>query len=111
MIEDYATGGDGFLTEDKMRKACGLELRVRHEETGMGGVGLLHVSDSDSQEERDLEESQYSALRDFLVKHLLDECLSDVTAWEFKKVYAQSSDRPNASYQTAIEELKGKKMV
>ena len=66
----------------------------------MGGVGLLHVSDS--QEERELEERQYSALRDFLVEHLLDECLSGVTAWEFKKVYTQSGDRPNASYQTAI---------
>ena len=109
MIEDYATGGDGYLTEDKMRKACGLELRVRHEETAMGGVGLLHVSDS--QEERDLEERQYSELRDFLVKHLLDECLSDVTAWEFKKIYAQSSDRPNASFQTAIKELKGRNLV
>ena len=75
----------------------------------MGGVGLLHVSDS--QEERELEERQYSALRDFLVEHLLDECLSGVTAWEFKKVYTQPSDRPNASYQTAIKELKGRKMV
>ena len=109
LIDDYATGGDGFLTEDKMRKACGLELRVRHEETAMGGVGLLHVSDS--QEERDQEELQYTALRDFVVTNLLAESCSDITLWEFKKVYAQSSNKPNASHQTAFKELKTRKMM
>ena len=109
LIEDYATGGDGFLTEDKMRKACGIELRVRHEETAMGGVGLLHVSDS--QEERDQEDLQYTELRDFIVKNLLVESCSDITLWEFKKVFAQSSNKPNASHQTAFKELKTRKLM
>ena len=37
IIDDYATGGDDFLTEDKMRKACGLSIRVRHTETAAWG--------------------------------------------------------------------------
>ena len=106
MIEDYATGGDGFLTEDKMRKACDLELRVRHQETAMGGVGLLHVSDS--QEERDLEEKQYTALRDCLVEHMLETCVSDITIWEFKRFHGGVQNRPNATHQTMFKELQSK---
>ena len=74
-----------------------------------GGVGLLHVSDS--QEERDQEELQYTALHDFVVTNLLAESCSDITLWEFKKVYAQSSNKPNASHQTAFKELKTRKMM
>ena len=109
MIEDYATGGDGFLTEDKMRKACGLELRVRHQETAMGGVGLLHVSDS--QEERDLEEKQYTALRDRLVEHMLETCVSDITIWEFKRFHGGVQNRPNATHQTMFKELQSKNFM
>ena len=113
MIEDYATGGDGFLTEDKMRKACGLELRVRHQETAMGGVGLLHVSDS--QEERDLEEKQYTALRDRLVEHMLETCVSDITIWEFKRFHGsvQNQAECNSSnnvQRAAIQKLYAKRL-
>eukprot|EP00438_Fugacium_kawagutii_P034932 Skav206393 [mRNA] locus=scaffold834:643982:646531:- [translate_table: standard] len=109
MKESYTTGGDGFLTEDKMRKACGLELRVRHEETAMGGVGLLNVSDS--QEERDVEEEQYSSLRDFLVKHLLETCASDITVWEFKRIQGNILQKPNATQQTLFKELQAKNLL
>lgn len=109
MIEAYATGGDGFLTEDKMRKACGLELRVRHEETAMGGVGLLRVSDS--QEERDLEEDQFSGLRDFLVKHMLETCISDIALWEFKRIAGTAVQKPNMTLPAMFKELQAKNLM
>ena len=38
LIENYCNGGDGCLTEDVMRDACGLPVRVRRvqEEEGLG---------------------------------------------------------------------------
>ena len=40
LIEDYCNGGDGHLTEDVMREACGLPMRVRQvqEEDGLGNL-------------------------------------------------------------------------
>ena len=66
-----------------MRKACGLSLRARHLETNEGGLGLLHVPES--QEERDFEDSQYQSLYDDIFTHLMQLCLSDVTLFEFKQ--------------------------
>ena len=107
IIDDYATGGDDFLTEDKMRKACGLSIRVRHTETAAGGAGLLQVSDS--QEERDEEEAQYQALRDFIVQHLLEKGLSDITFWEFKRL--ECSQKPNAATQTIFQQLEKRHLM
>lgn len=109
IIDDYATGGDDFLTEDKMRKACGLSIRVRHAETAAGGAGLLQVSDS--QEERDEEESQYQALRDFLVQHLLQKGLSDITFWEFKRITLNVPKKPNAPPQTLFQQLEKRRLM
>ena len=41
LIEDYCNGSDGHLTEDIMRDACGLPVRVRQvqeEEEGLGNI-------------------------------------------------------------------------
>eukprot|EP00435_Cladocopium_sp_Y103_P008302 s3962_g2.t1 len=104
MIDEYATGGDDFLTEDKMRVACGLPLRVRHLETAAGGVGMLHVSDS--QEERDAEDAQYKSLFEEIFARLMDQGLSDLTLYEFKKMFAKgTSERPNATPTVVFEQL------
>ena len=103
IIEDYVSGGDDFLTEDKMRKACGLSLRARHLETGDGGVGLLHISDS--QEERDVEDSQYKSLFEWIFEHLLSKGLSDITLWEFKKATVAVDEKPNTTPSAMFEEL------
>ena len=104
MIDEHATGGDDFLTEDKMRVACGLPLRVRHLETAAGGVGLLHVSDS--QEERDAEDAQYKSLFEEIFARLMDQCRSDLTLFEFKQLLAKSTnERPNATPTILFEQL------
>eukprot|EP00435_Cladocopium_sp_Y103_P017516 s1987_g4.t1 len=109
IIEDYVSGGDDFLTEDKMRKACGLSLRARHLETGDGGVGLLHVSDS--QEERDAKDAQYKSLFTWLFEHLLSKGLSDITQWEFKRTAAAIEEKPNTTPSVMFEELQARGLM
>eukprot|EP00438_Fugacium_kawagutii_P027022 Skav232520 [mRNA] locus=scaffold1096:926666:934699:- [translate_table: standard] len=109
MIEDYTAGGDEFLTEDTLRRACGLTLRMRHQEADGAGVGLLVVSDS--QEERDIEEKQYSILRDVLVQSLLTSRLSDITIWEFKKVQVDPHDKPHACNKVLFEQLQARGLM
>ena len=55
LIEDYCNGGDGYLTEDVMREACGLPVRVRQvpEEEGLGNLLAGEQDSADERDERD----------------------------------------------------------
>ena len=52
LIEDYCNGGDCHLTEDVMREACGLPVRVRQVQED-DGLGNLLAAGQDSADERE----------------------------------------------------------
>ena len=68
MIEDYAAKP---LTEDMMRKACGLPARCRSEEKGSQLENLQLPLDSTSQQERDALSRQLANVREAIVKECL----------------------------------------
>ena len=70
---------------------------------------MLQVSDS--QEERDEEEAQYQDLRDFIVQHLLEKGLSDITFWEFKRIAMNVPKKPNAAPQTIFQQLEKRHLM
>lgn len=112
IIENYVAGGDNYLTEDKMRKACGLSLRIRHEETQDGGVGLLEVMDS--QRERDQETEEYSTLRMKICQHLLENMQADLSFRELSKKYktmVAGAQVPNVPQKTLWSELSSRSLM
>ncbi|CAE7889193.1 unnamed protein product [Symbiodinium sp. KB8] len=84
LIENYCNGGDGYLTEDVMRDACGLPVRVRQvqEEDGLGN---LLAGEQDSADERDERDNQWTNLRGSIIAHVLDNDLDILTFYAFKK--------------------------
>ena len=55
---------------------------------------------------------QYNDLRDYLLNHMIDVCVSDITVWEFKRVYGGAQkNRPNATHQTKFQELQVRKRM
>ena len=88
---DYATGGDGHLTEDKMRESCRLKLRVRHSDAVDAGAGVVLEIES-SQAVRDEEESKFENLRKALMEPLLQNTKSDFSFFEFSKKKFSGAD-------------------
>ena len=81
MIDDHATGGDGFLAEDKMRESCGLKLRVCQSAVD-AGAGVFPEIES-SQAVRDEEELKFENLRIGIMESLLQNAKSDFSFFEF----------------------------
>ncbi|CAE7836607.1 unnamed protein product [Symbiodinium sp. CCMP2592] len=96
LIEDYCNGGDGFLTEDTMRNACGLPVRQRQIQEEDGLANVLEA-DAQSEEEREEKDVEWENLRSFLVEHMLASDLSHVTFYEFKKITFKPDKHPNLS--------------
>lgn len=110
LIDDYATGGDEYLTEDKLRVSCGLKIRARHVDVVDGGVALLEVQCS--QDERDQRDLQYKKLRQLIMDALLDCSQSDMTMGEFvRKVTLQGEDLPNINKKQLWKELEDKGLL
>ena len=95
LIENYVSGGDESLTEDKLRMACGLPVRDRSKDTGHAGSVLLHIPDPD--EDKEAEEGKWMRLKGILVSDMLDRCVSSITLFEFQHMKLDSSDVPNQS--------------
>ena len=110
LIDDYATGGDDYLTEDKMRKSCGLKLRIRHMDTVDAGVALLEVECS--QEERDKHEEQFQTVRNLIISSLLDSLQNDMSVNEFaKKSTFPAEDMPNMNRKQLWKELEDRGLM
>ena len=110
LIENYVSGGDESLTEDKMRVACGLPVRDRSKDTGRAGAVMLHIPDSE--EDKDCEEKQWLQLRSILVNDLLDRCVTSVTAYEFlHQMKLESNQVPNLARQDLWKGLLDRKFV
>ena len=109
LIENYVSGGDESLSEDKMRVACGLPVRDRSKDTGRAGAVMLHIPDSE--EDKDCEEKQWLQLRSILVNDLLDRCVTSVTAYEFQQMKLESNQVPNLARQDLWKGLLDRKFV
>ena len=105
LIEDYCNGGDGHLTEDVMREACGLPVRVRQvqEEDGLGN---LLAAGQDSADERDEKTSGWINLRNYITTHMLEKDLDIMTWYEFKKMTFRPGEHPNLSKAEMWDQLK-----
>ncbi|CAE7201047.1 unnamed protein product [Symbiodinium sp. CCMP2456] len=84
LIENYCNGGDGYLTEDVMREACGLPVRVRQVQEEEGLRNLL-AGEQDSADEREERDTQWTNLQRSIVAHMLDNDLDILTFYAFKK--------------------------
>ena len=62
IIENYANGGDNYLTEDVMRRACSPPLRQRQAE-GAEGIAAVLVGDASSQQEQDSKTAPWEHMR------------------------------------------------
>ena len=111
LIEDYCNGGDGHLTEDVMREACGLPVRVRQvqEEDPEDGLGNLLAAGQDSADERD--EKKWINLRNYITMHMLDKELDVMTWYEFKKMNFKPGEHPNLSKAAMWDQLNEKEVV
>ena len=70
-IEDYFNGGDGYLTEDVMKDACGLPVRVRQLQDA-DGLGNILAGDQDSADETVEKDKEWKNLHKLIVNHMLD---------------------------------------
>ena len=109
LIENYVSGGDESLTEDKLRTACGLPVRDRSKDTGNAGAVLLHIPEPE--EDKEIEESKWSHLRDILVSDMLDRCVSSITLFEFQHMKLESSEVPNQSRTDLWKGLSDRKFM
>ncbi|CAE7834976.1 unnamed protein product [Symbiodinium sp. CCMP2592] len=110
LIEDYCNGGDGHLTEDVMREACGLPMRV-HQLQEQDDVGNLLAAGQESADEREEKDSEWVNLRNHLAMHMLDKDMELMTWYEFKKVACKPGEHPNLSKAEMWEQLKEKGVV
>ena len=78
IIEDYCNGGDGYLTEDVMRSACGLPVRQRNLQADEG-VGNLINADVESDAEKDDKTKCWHTLRESMVTYLLSKDTESIT--------------------------------
>ena len=110
LVEDYCNGGDGHLTEDIMREACGLPVRVRQiqEEEGLGNVLAAGQDSAEEQEER---ESEWVNLRNHVTTYMLDKELDVLTYHEFKKMTFKIGEHPNLAKGDMWDQLKDKDVV
>ena len=97
------------LTEDKLRTACGLPVRDRSKDTGNAGAVLLHIPEPE--EDKEIEESKWSHLRDILVSDMLDRCVSSITLFEFQHMKLESSEVPNQSRTDLWKGLSDRKFM
>lgn len=102
LIESYCNlGGDQGLTEDKMRAACNLPPRRRHETSA---PGLGPVDDPASQEQAD----ELKAELDAVQRRIVDECLSKgvfyLTVDQFKRM-SLPARAPNLDRETMLKQL------
>lgn len=104
LIENYCNGGDNYLTEDVMRDACGLPVRLRqvHEQEGLGNLLAADQESADEQQERD---TAWNNLRDFLMAHMLDSDLDVMTYYEFKKLSFKPKEHPNLAKGAMWDQL------
>lgn len=109
LIENYVSGGDESLTEDKLRTACGLPVRDRSKDTGNAGAVLLHIPEPE--EDKEIEESKWSHLRNILVSDMLDRCVSSITLFEFQHMKLESSEVPNQSRTDLWKGLTDRKLM
>ena len=107
LIEDYCNGGDGHLTEDIMRDACGLPVRVRQvqEEEGLGNIMAAGQESADERDERD---SEWVNLRSHLTTYMLDKELDVMTYHEFKKMIFKPGQHPNLAKGAMRDQLQDK---
>ena len=110
LIEDYCNGGDGYLTEDVMRGACGLPVRQRNLQTDEG-VGNLMNADADSDAEKDDKNKCWNTLRESLVNYLLSKDLESISFYEFKKMPLQADTHPNLNRSLMWDELENHEIV
>ncbi|CAE7478378.1 unnamed protein product [Symbiodinium sp. CCMP2592] len=110
LIEDYCNGGDGHLTEDIMRDACGLPVRVRqeHEEEGLGNV---MAAGQDSADERDERDQEWIKLKNFLTTYMLEKEMDVMTFHEFKKMNFKPGQHPNLAKGVMWDQLEEKGVV
>ena len=110
LIDDHATGGDDYLTEDKMRKSCGLKLRARHVDTVDGGVAMLEIQNS--QEERGRKDEHFERVRNLIIDFMLENLHSDMTVNEFcKRLTLPADDMPNINRKQLWKELEEKGLM
>ncbi len=110
IIENYCNGGDGYLTEDVMRSACGLPLRQRNLQTEEGLANLLNA-DAESEAERDTKKSTWTCLRETLVDHMLEKDLESISFYEFKKMPMNAETHPNLTRNDMWDAMKGENVV
>eukprot|EP00439_Symbiodinium_sp_Y106_P050718 s2860_g6.t1 len=96
LIENYCNGGDGFLTEDTMRKACSSPLRQRQIQETEGLANVLEA-DQESNEDREEKDAEWKNLRNSLVDHMLANHLALMSFHEFKKTPFKQDKHPNLS--------------
>ena len=110
IIEDYCNGGDGYLTEDVMRSACGLPVRQRNLQADEG-VGNLINADVESDAEKDDKTKCWHTLRESMVTYLLSKDTESITYYEFKKMPLQADTHPNVSRSVMWDELENHHVV
>lgn len=109
-IENYAAlGGDGGLTEDMMRKACGLAIRERQQEPAHVDAGLAALVDS-SQEKPEVATSEFQIALDALTLSMLNKKQDAISAGLFKYVWMPKGS-PNMDKESLYEEMKKRKML
>ena len=96
LIEDYCNGGDGHLTEDVMRDACGLPVRQRQLHVEEGLANLLEA-DADSEVEREDKDAAGENLRQYLMHEMREKDLETMTFYEFKMLTLKTEEHPSRS--------------
>lgn len=95
MIERYAAlGGDGGLTEDSMRLACGLQLRDRRTEAVAGGDAPMLLSDSQEGDERAVYLNGLQVAQSLIITRLMKDSSDHMTSAMFGYV-TLSKEVPN----------------
>ena len=109
-IEDYFNGGDGYLTEDVMKDACGLPVRVRQLQDA-DGLGNILAGDQDSADETVEKDKEWKNLHKLIVNHMLDNDLDVMTFYEFKNILLNKDEHPNLSKEDIWDQLKDRGVV
>ena len=108
IIETYASlGGDCGLTEDKMRLACGLELRQRQDAQVSGGLDQLCGA---SQEAADGMKQGLRKVADGIMDECLSKCKDGCTFGMFR-YYALPAGSPNLDRETMWKQLETHKFM
>ena len=94
LIEDYANGGDRYLTEDTLRTACGLPVRQRHEQAEAGLAAVVNV-DEGNDKNADDKESSWQHLLEFWLRKMSDSCIETLTYHTFKNTSMKDVQVPN----------------